>query len=198
MTKIQGAENRVVIPLETIPLQTRQAFLAAEDMRFYDHPGVDVVRLFGALAANIREGSYAQGGSTITMQLIRQSHLSTQKTIARKLEEMWLALQLERALSKDEILSMYLNYIYFGSGAYGIQAAAQTYFGVDVKELSLAQAASLAASIKAPSYYSPNSPKANENRRHIPRHGLQSALIETQTVVRNDHLLRDAHHRSQT
>lgn len=165
MTKIQGAENRVVIPLETIPLQTRQAFLAAEDMRFYDHPGVDVVRLFGALAANIREGSYAQGGSTITMQLIRQSHLSTQKTIARKLEEMWLALQLERELSKDEILSMYLNYIYFGSGAYGIQAAAQTYFGVDVKDLSLAQAAALAASIKAPSYYSPNSPKANANRR---------------------------------
>ncbi len=165
LTKIQGSENRVVIPLENIPLRTRQVFLAAEDLRFYDHPGVDVVRLFGALAANIREGSYAQGGSTITMQLIRQSHLSTQKTIARKLEEIWLALQLERQLTKDEILSMYLNYIYFGSGAYGIQAAAQTYFGVDADDLSLAQAASLAASIKAPSYYSPASPKVNENRR---------------------------------
>ena len=183
LTKIQGAENRVVIPLENIPLQTRQAFLAAEDLRFYDHRGVDVVRLFGALAANIREGSYAQGGSTITMQLIRQSHLSTQKTIARKLEEMWLALQLERELSKDEILSMYLNYIYFGSGAYGIQAAAQTYFGVDAADLSLVQAAALAASIKAPSYYSPHSPKANENRRSY----ILSTMLDNGMITQAEH-----------
>lgn len=88
ITKIQGAENRVVIPLERIPVLTRQVFLAAEDLRFYNHHGIDFVRLFGALAANLREGGYAQGASTITMQLIRQSHLSTQKTIARKLEEM--------------------------------------------------------------------------------------------------------------
>ena len=165
ITKIQGAENRIVIPLDSIPLHAREAFLAAEDMRFYDHRGVDVVRLFGALMANLREGAYAQGGSTITMQLIRQSHLSTQKTIARKLEEMWLAIQLERQMSKDEILSMYLNYIYFGNGAYGIQAASQTYFGIDAQDLSLAQAASLAASIKAPSFYSPSSEQNNHNRR---------------------------------
>lgn len=166
ITRIRGAENRVVIPLEQIPQTVRQAFLAAEDLRFYEHGGVDVVRLFGALAANIREGGYAQGGSTITMQLVRQSHLSTQKTIARKLEEMWLAFQLERQLSKDEILAMYLNYIYFGSGAYGIQAAAQTYFDVDAQDLTLAQAASLAASIKAPSYYSPAADgEANRSRR---------------------------------
>ncbi|MFR5854519.1 MAG: transglycosylase domain-containing protein [Lachnospiraceae bacterium] len=93
------------------------------------------MRLFGALAANVR-GSYAQGASTITMQLIRQSHLSTQKTLARKLEEIYLAIVLERRMSKDEILGMYLNYIYFGNGAYGIQAAAQTYFGVDAAELT--------------------------------------------------------------
>jgi len=167
LTRIRGSENRVVIPLEQIPVHVRQAFLAAEDLRFYDHGGVDIVRLFGALLANIREGSYAQGGSTITMQLIRQSHLSTQKTIARKLEEMWLAIQLERQLSKDEILAMYLNYIYFGSGAYGIQAAAQTYFDVNAQELSLAQAASLAASIKAPSHYAPSaSTEANQSRRN--------------------------------
>ena len=166
ITKIRGAENRVIIPLEEIPLQTRQVFLAAEDLRFYQHGGIDIIRLFGALAANIREGSYAQGASTITMQLIRQSHLSTQKTIARKLEEMWLAVQLERQMSKDEILSMYLNYIYFGRGAYGIQAAAQAYFGVDAKELSLSQAAALAAAIKAPSYYALDaSESANRNRR---------------------------------
>lgn len=167
ITKIQGAENRVVIPLERIPVLTRQVFLAAEDLRFYNHHGIDFVRLFGALAANLREGGYAQGASTITMQLIRQSHLSTQKTIARKLEEMWLAVNLERQMSKDEILAMYLNYIYFGNGAYGIQAAAQTYFGVDAEELSLAQAASLAASIKAPSYYAPHISEENNRSRRL-------------------------------
>lgn len=183
VTKIKGAENRVVIPLESIPLKTRQVFLAAEDMRFYNHMGIDVVRLFGALAANIREGSYAQGGSTITMQLIRQSHLSTQKTIARKLEEIWLAFQLERELSKDEILSMYLNYIYFGSGAYGIQAASQTYFGVDASDLSLAQAAALAASIKAPSYYSPSMTQANEKRRNY----ILDTMLENGMITQTEH-----------
>lgn len=167
ITKIQGAENRVVIPLERIPVLTRQVFLAAEDLRFYNHHGIDFVRLFGALAANLREGGYAQGASTITMQLIRQSHLSTQKTIARKLEEMWLAVNLERQMSKNEILAMYLNYIYFGNGAYGIQAAAQTYFGVDAEDLSLAQAASLAASIKAPSYYAPHVNEENNRSRRL-------------------------------
>ncbi len=181
LTKIRGAENRVVIPLEQIPLHTQQAFLAAEDLRFYSHKGVDVVRLFGALAANIRQGGYAQGGSTITMQLIRQSHLSTQKTISRKLEEIWLAFQLERQMSKDEILAMYLNYIYFGNGAYGIQAAAQTYFDVDAAELSLAQAAALAASIKAPSYYSPTADaQANRTRRnYILSTMLSNGMVST-------------------
>lgn len=167
ITRIRGAENRVIVPLSDIPPEVRNVFLAAEDLRFYRHRGVDVVRLFGALAANIRQGGYAQGASTITMQLIRQSHLSTQKTIARKLEEIYLALQLEGRMSKDEILSMYLNYIYFGSGAYGIQAAAQTYFDVDASQLTLTQAAALAASIKAPSYYSPAADEsANRSRRN--------------------------------
>ncbi len=162
--KIQGAQNRVPVALDSLPAHVRNAFLAAEDLRFYQHHGVDVVRIFGAVAENIKQGSFAQGASTITQQLIRQSHLSTQKTIARKLEEAWLALQLERAYSKDQILEMYLNYIYFGSGAYGIQAAAQTYFEVDAADLSLAQAASLAATIKAPGYYAPAT-DANANRR---------------------------------
>ncbi len=163
---IRGSQNRVVIPLTDIPEQIRNVFIAAEDLRFYQHRGVDVVRLFGALAANIRQGSYAQGGSTITMQLIRQSHLSTRKTISRKAEEIALALVLESRMSKDEILAMYLNYIYFGNGAYGIQAAARTYFGVDARELTLAQAASLAAAIKAPTYYAPHADEENNlNRR---------------------------------
>ncbi len=162
---IQGTQNRVYLPLDRLSEDTRQAFIAAEDLRFYRHRGVDVVRIFGAVVANVKEGGYAQGASTITQQLIRQSHLSTQKTLARKLEEAWLALQLERVKTKDEILEMYLNYIYFGSGAYGIQAAAQTYFGVPAQELTLAQAASLAAAIKAPSSYAPSNERSNRERR---------------------------------
>lgn len=180
LTRIRGTENRVIVPLEQIPTHVRNAFLAAEDLRFYEHRGIDMVRLVGALVANLREGSYAQGGSTITMQLIRQSHLSTQKTIARKLEEMWLAIQLEGQMSKDEILSMYLNYIYFGSGAYGIQAAAQTYFDVDAQELTLAQAAALAAAIKAPSHYAPGMEANRSRRNYILSTMLAEGMIDSQ------------------
>ncbi len=181
---IRGSQNRVVVPLEQIPKQIRDVFIAAEDLRFYQHRGVDVVRLVGALAANIRQGSYAQGGSTITMQLIRQSHLSTRKTIARKAEEIALALQLEAKMSKDEILAMYLNYIYFGNGAYGIQAAARTYFDVDAADLTLAQAASLAASIKAPSYYAPHSGRENNlNRRGY----ILSTMLREGMITQQEH-----------
>lgn len=166
VTSIKGSQNRVPVPLAQIPRQIQDVFLAAEDLRFFQHRGVDLVRFMGAVVANLQEGSYAQGFSTITMQLIRQSHLSTQKTIARKLEEIYLALQMESQLSKEQIMEMYLNYIYFGNGAYGIQAAAQTYFGVDVGELTLVQATALAASIKAPSYYAPHvSAENNRSRR---------------------------------
>ena len=180
---IKGSQNRVVIPFDDIPEQTRNVFLAAEDLRFYRHHGVDMVRLLGALAANIREGGYSQGASTITMQLIRQSHLSTKKTLSRKAEEIWLAWQLERRMSKDDILAMYLNYIYFGNGAYGIQAAAQTYFGVDARDLTLTQACALAASIKAPSYYAPHvSAQHNRSRRnYILNIMLEEGMIDQQT-----------------
>ena len=182
VTTIRGAQNRVVVPLDSLSDDTRNAFLAAEDLRFYQHNGVDVVRLFGALMANLRQGSYAQGASTITMQLIRQSHLSTQKTLARKLEEIYLALVLESRMSKDEILGMYLNYIYFGNGAYGIQAAAQTYFGVDAAELTLSQAATLAAAIKAPSYYAPhvNAERNLARRNYILDTMLSEGMIDEQ------------------
>jgi len=166
VTTIKGSQNRVPVSLSDIPRQIQDVFLAAEDLRFYQHHGVDLIRFAGAVVANLKQGSYAQGGSTITMQLIRQSHLSTQKTVARKLEEIYLALMMEQQLSKDQIMEMYLNYIYFGNGAYGIQAAAETYFGVDAKDLTLLQAASLAASIKATSYYSPHiSAENNRSRR---------------------------------
>ena len=166
VARIQSAQNRVSIPLNQVPKEVQSAFLAAEDLRFYNHFGIDPVRILGALFANLRSGSYAEGASTITQQLVKLSHLSTQKTIARKLEEMYLALQLEARASKDEILEMYLNYVYFGRGAYGIEAAARAYFGVHAAELTLAQGACLAAIVKAPSAYAPHlHPQANRQRR---------------------------------
>ncbi len=166
VSSIKSAQNRVSIPLSSIPQHVRDAFLAAEDLRFYQHPGFDPVRIFGALIANIKSGDYSEGASTITQQLVKLSHLSTQKTVARKLEEIYLALQLESVAEKDEILEMYLNFIYFGRGAYGIEAAARAYFGISASSLSTAQAATLAAVIKAPSAFAPHlNADANTTRR---------------------------------
>ena len=167
VTKLVGSENRTLVALETLPEHVVNAFLAAEDLRFYKHPGFDLVRIGGAVVSNVRSGGFAEGASTITQQLVKLSHLSSQKTIARKLEEIWLSLQLEHRFTKQEILEMYLNYIYFGDGAYGVQAAAQTVYGVDARALTAAQAASLAAAIKAPSAYGINAkPQANRERRN--------------------------------
>lgn len=166
MSELRGAENRIIVSLDEIPLHTRQAFIAAEDLRFYDHRGIDVYRILGALRSNLKSGSLAEGASTITQQLAKLTHLSAEKTIRRKLEEINLAFQIEKVYNKDEILAMYLNTVYFGRGAYGIQAAAQAYFGVDAEDLTLNQSASLAAIIKAPSIYAPHiSPSNNRSRR---------------------------------
>lgn len=166
MSELRGSENRIIVSLDEIPLHTRQAFIAAEDLRFYDHRGIDVYRILGALRSNLKSGSLAEGASTITQQLAKLTHLSAEKTIRRKLEEINLAFQIEKVYNKDEILAIYLNTVYFGRGAYGIQAAAQAYFGVDAEELTLNQSASLAAIIKAPSIYAPHiSPSNNRSRR---------------------------------
>ncbi len=166
LTTLVGRENRTVIDTSALPSHVTDAFLAAEDLRFYKHPGFDVTRILGAVVSNVRSGGFDQGASTITQQLVKLSHLSSQKTIARKLEEVWLALQMEQVYTKDQILDLYLNYIYFGQGAYGIQAAAQVTFGTDAKDLSPAQAAALAAAIKAPSAYSiQDAPNNNKERR---------------------------------
>ncbi len=166
LTTLVGRENRTVIDTSQLPDHVVDAFLAAEDLRFYLHPGFDIIRILGAVVSNVRAGGFDQGASTITQQLVKLSHLSSQKTIARKLEEVWLALQMERLYTKEQILDMYLNYIYFGQGAYGIQAAAQVTFGVDAAALSPAQAAALAAAIKAPSAYSiQDAPENNKERR---------------------------------
>ena len=136
VTSLVGKENRTVIDTSRLPAHVVNAFLAAEDLRFYKHPGFDITRIIGAMLTNVRDGAFSQGASTISQQLIKLSHLSSQKTIARKLEEIHLALQLEKQYTKDEILDMYLNFIYFGQGAYGVQAAAEVTFGVDAAELT--------------------------------------------------------------
>ena len=109
MSELRGTENRTLVSLSEIPKHTQLAFIAAEDLRFYAHRGIDVYRIFGALRSNLRSGSRVEGASTITQQLAKLTHLSSEKTIRRKLEEISLAFQIERAYSKDEILEMYLK-----------------------------------------------------------------------------------------
>src|SRR3989344_8534614 len=153
--EIHGEEKRTVIPLADIPLSLRQATIAAEDDAFYEHHGLDWKGIARAFFKNIVEGNISQGGSTITQQLVKKSLLSDERTFARKIKEALLAVMVERKYSKDEILELYLNQIPYGSNAYGIASAGQTFFGKEVKDLSLAESALLAALPKAPTYYSP-------------------------------------------
>ena len=153
---VSGSQKRIPISINELKETTVNAFIAAEDARFYTHSGLDVYRIFGAAWADIKAGGYVQGASTISQQLIKLSHLSSEKTLDRKLEEALLALRLERSFGKDEIMEMYLNYIYFGSGYYGIEAASLGYFGVHASELTTAQSAQLAGILKSPSAYAPH------------------------------------------
>ena len=154
--RLHAKEDRVYKRIEELPDHVQKAFISAEDARFYKHRGVDFIRVMGALWTDIKQMRFAQGASTITQQLIKLSHLTSEKTIARKLEEAVLAMQMERLYEKDDILEMYLNYVYFGAGCYGIEAAALNYFGVGADKLSIAQAADLAGILKSPSAYAPH------------------------------------------
>lgn len=153
---LYSTQNRQWIPLNQIPPHVAAAFIAAEDQRFYEHGGIDVKRIFGALWHDIKTLSLSQGASTITQQLVKLTHLSGEKTISRKVQEMILAMRLEKQLSKDEILEAYLNTVYFGSGAYGIESAARTYFSKNASDLSIPEGALLAGIIKSPSNYAPH------------------------------------------
>ncbi len=169
IAKIYGAENRTPVKIQDVPKVVIDAFLATEDVRFFDHMGVDFRALARAAVAQLTGGWGSQGASTITQQLVKNSFLTPEKTVKRKVQEIYLALQLEQKYTKDEILQMYLNRIFFGHNAYGIQAAAQTYFGKDVKDLDLAEAAMLAGLPQAPSRYSPikNPVIAKQRRAHV-------------------------------
>lgn len=163
---IHSVENRVPVSINKIPKNLQDAFVAAEDARFYQHIGIDPRGIMRAVWSNITDRGVSEGGSTITQQLAKNALLSQERTLKRKIQEAILALQIERQYSKNEILELYLNQIYFGQGAYGVQSAATVYFGKNVEDLTLAECAMLAGIPKSPNYYSPfNNLKAATERQ---------------------------------
>jgi 1A family penicillin-binding protein len=194
-------QYRVEVELARISTHLKDAVIAVEDARFYEHDGIDAIRVFGALLTDIREGRAAEGASTITQQLARVSFLSRDKTLRRKVREAILAQRIEKLYSKDEILEIYLNKVYFGDGLYGAEAASRGYFGKPSSDLTVAEAAMLAGIIKAPSAANPtvNLTRATERRNVVltlmREHGfidqreLDAAIAET--VALQDNLRRE-------
>lgn len=180
ITSIYATENREGTKLSNIPEYVVQAFITAEDQRFFEHNGIDIRRIFAALLQDIKTMSFKQGASTITQQLIKLSHLSGEKTISRKLREIVLALQLEKQMSKEEILEAYLNTVYFGNGAYGIATAAEVYFSKKVSDLSIAEGALLAGIIKSPSNYAPHLNPENALAR---RNTILKAMLSANVIA---------------
>ncbi|MDY6952954.1 MAG: PBP1A family penicillin-binding protein [Thermodesulfobacteriota bacterium] len=173
-------EKRQPVPLAVVPEDLKAGILATEDAKFYTHPGVDLKGIARAVIRNIKAGEYAEGASTITQQLAKTLFLTPRKSIMRKVKEAFLAFQIERRYTKDEILALYLNQVYFGSGAYGVEAAAQIFFGKPVHKLTLPECALIAGMPKSPSRYSPLvNPSLALKRRSVvlaqmARHGLIS------------------------
>jgi len=162
-------ERRILVTLPDVPENLTQAVIAVEDARFFEHPGLDVIGILRAVWTNLRRGGKVEGASTITQQLARSLFLSPERTYGRKFKELILAYKMELILSKEQILEMYLNQIYFGQGAYGVSAASLTYFGKDLAELTLAEAALLAGLPKSPNHYSPykNPERAKKRQEHV-------------------------------
>lgn len=166
IAKLFAEQNRTDVPLEEIPAELRQAVIATEDQRFYQHKGVDPLGILRALWVDITRPNVLHGGSTITQQYVKVAIVTPERTLKRKIMEAMLAYRLERKYSKDQILALYLNTIYFGHGAYGVEAASQAYFGKHVRDLDLAECAMLAGVIKSPGRYSPLiDPEAAKRRR---------------------------------
>lgn len=162
-----------------LPNYVKEAFVAVEDKRFYEHHGIDMHRMLGALWHNLKSFSFREGASTISQQLIKNTHLSSEKTIVRKLKEIRLARALEKKYSKDEILTLYLNSIYFGHSAFGIGQAAQFYFGKTAEELDIAESAMLAAIVRSPNRYSP----FRDAERCLARRNLVLTLMQEQGLL---------------
>jgi penicillin-binding protein 1A len=172
-------EKRDPVPLEVIPSYLTKALVATEDRNFYRHSGIDLKGIFRAIVKDIRAGEFVEGASTITQQLAKTLFLTPRKTLLRKIKEAFLAFQIERRYTKDEIIELYLNQIYFGSGAYGVESAARIFFGKSVKDLGLAECALLAGLPKAPSRYSPlvNKDLALKRRNIVLRQMEETGII---------------------
>src|SRR2546430_307474 len=169
------------VSLKELPPYLPKAFIAIEDRRFYSHYGVDPLGILRAAVANVLHRGVSQGGSTLTQQLAKNLFLTQERTLQRKLQEVELALWLERKHSKSEILELYLNRVYFGSGAYGVEAAAQRYFGKPAKNVTLAEAAMLAGLVKSPSRLAPNrNPEGAEKRAQT----VLTAMAEAKSATR--------------
>jgi penicillin-binding protein 1A len=176
-----GEERRALVSIDDVPVKLKQAILAAEDERFYEHPGVDVIGIARAAVANFTSGERGQGASTITMQVARNFFLSREKTYNRKLYEILLSIKIERSLTKDQILEIYVNQIFLGHRAYGFSAAARTYFGKGLTDLTLGEAAMLAGLPKAPSAYNPvsNLRRATLRQHYVLRRMLDAGFIDS-------------------
>lgn len=162
-------ERRILTPVAEIPERLRRAVIAVEDVRFFEHPGLDYIGMLRAAWTNVRRGGKVEGASTITQQLARSLFLSSERTFDRKLRELILAYKMELVLTKEQILELYLNQIYFGQGAYGVASAAQTYFGKDLSALTIAESAFLAGLPKSPNHYSPFKAydRAKKRQEHV-------------------------------
>jgi len=185
------AERRIEVPYSRLPRHLILAFVAAEDARFFEHPGVDIFGIIRAFFRNLEAGEIVQGGSTITQQLVKRILLSAEKSFARKIKEAVLAYRIDNYLSKEEILELYLNQIFLGHGAYGVEAAAQEYFSKHVEDLTLAEAALLAGIPKAPSRYSPylNPRNAKDRQGYVLRRMAEVGFIsqaEAQAAFRQE------------
>ncbi len=172
-------ENRTIVPLAQMPKMLIKAFVAAEDARFFEHKGIDYWRILGAAFRNIEALDVVQGGSTITQQIAKSFFLTPEKSLKRKLKEAILAQRIEHYLTKNEILFLYLNQIYLGEGAYGVGAAAKTYFGKPVQKLTLAECALLAGLPPAPNSFSPlrNPKKARERQLYVLHRMVERKMI---------------------
>jgi penicillin-binding protein 1A len=195
IAQLSGGVDRVRVDYDQLPPVLINAVVAAEDRDFFTHSGVDPMGIARAFWSNLRSDGDTQGGSTITQQYVKNVYLSQERTITRKLKEASLAVKVERELSKEEILLRYLNVIYFGRGAYGVEAAARTYFGVSVEELNLPQAAYLAGLIRAPELADANLPEGDPQREAqqatagVRRQTVLDAMLEEGYISPDEHAL---------
>ncbi|MEZ5374157.1 MAG: transglycosylase domain-containing protein, partial [Microthrixaceae bacterium] len=184
ITTLQADQNRISVPLSQVPPAMQNAIVSIEDRRFWEHNGVDPRAIARAVKENNESGEVSQGGSTITQQYVKNALLSDDETLSRKLEEAALSMEIERTYSKERIMELYLNTVYFGNGASGIEAAANTYFGVSSSGLNLTQAAMLAGIVQSPSIHDPyeNPEDAKKRRDTVIQAMLDEGYINPQTA----------------